>query len=245
MIAEDPARGLTGAKSHPNRRRRDLLELSIGYGLILAVLWTPPPWQRPLYLVAAAFLIATSIRPAESWRGLGLSGRNLLPSSLVVLAALAVSGTSVAVAAHRGVLHAPGSFREFLVRYSGYIAWSFAQQFLLQDFFLLRFRRLLHGRTALAVAAAAGIFAAAHVPSPILTVFTLVWGVIACAVFVRYRNLYPLALAHAILGITVAVCLPGPVTHNMRVGLGYLRYARSHGHHHHRRVSDQTVSTSV
>jgi hypothetical protein len=31
-------------------------------------------------------------------------------------------------------------------------------------------------------------------------------------------------LAHAILGITVAITIPGPADHNMRVGLGYLRY---------------------
>jgi hypothetical protein len=31
-------------------------------------------------------------------------------------------------------------------------------------------------------------------------------------------------IAHAILGITVAITVPGPVDHNMRVGLGYLTY---------------------
>ena len=227
------------------RRRRDLLELSVGYGLILLVLWTPPPWQRRLYLVAAAFLIAASIRPGEGWHGLGFSTRNLLPSSLVTLIALLVGGVSVAFAAHRGMLHAPATLRELFARFAGYILWSFAQQFLLQDFFLLRFRRLLPGRTVLAVAAAAGIFAAAHLPNPILTPFTLIWGLIACAAFVRYRNLFPLSVAHAVLGITVAVCLPGPVTHNMRVGLGYLRYGQRHGHHPHRKVNDQTVSTRV
>ena len=232
-------------RAGPGRRRRDLLELSVGYGLILLVLWTPPPWQRRLYLVAAAFLIAASIRPGEGWRGLGFSARNLLPSSLFALAALAVAGVSVAFAAHRGVLHAPMTLGNFFRRYAGYMLWSFAQQFLLQDFFLLRFCRLLPGRTALAVVAAAGIFAAAHLPSPILVLFTLIWGLIACAAFVRYRNLYPLSVAHAILGISVAICLPGPVTHNMRVGLGYLRYGHRYGHHLHRRMSDQTVSTRV
>ena len=232
-------------ETEPSRRRRDLLELSIGYGLILLVLWTPPPWQRRLYLVAAAFLIGASVRPGEGWRGLGLSTRNLLPSSLVPLIAVAVAGVSVAFSAHRGALHAPTTVGDFFHRFAGYIIWSFAQQFLLQDFFLLRFRRLLPGRTALAVGAAAGIFAAAHLPSPILTIFTLIWGLIASATFVRNRNLYPLAVAHAILGISVAVCLPGPVTHNMRVGLGYLRYRHHHGHHPQRSVSDQTVSTRV
>jgi hypothetical protein len=49
-------------------------------------------------------------------------------------------------------------------------------------------------------------------------------------VFLRYRNLYPLALAHAILGITVAITIPGPMMHNMRVGLGYLKYHEAHKH---------------
>jgi hypothetical protein len=52
----------------------------------------------------------------------------------------------------------------------------------------------------------------------------LVWGLAACLLFLCYRNLYPLALAHAIFGITIAITVPGPVDHNMRVGLGYLKY---------------------
>ncbi|MGI4827825.1 MAG: hypothetical protein ACRYFU_06500 [Janthinobacterium lividum] len=141
------------------RRRRDLWELSIGYGLILVGLWTAPPWQRRLYLVAAAFLIVSSVRPGENWRGLGFSSRNLLRSSSLVLFSLAVSGLSIAYAAHRETLHAPASVANFVRRFWGYAIWSFAQQFLLQNFFLLRFRRLLPRHSGWAVAAAAGIFA--------------------------------------------------------------------------------------
>ena len=42
-------------------------------------------------------------------------------------------------------------------------------------------------------------------------------------------------IAHAILGITVAITIPGPVVHNMRVGLGYVTYSlhmQAHGMHH-------------
>lgn len=208
--------------------RRDLVELCVGYALILVVLWTPMPWQRPLFWMAAVFLLATSIQPGENWRGLGFSTENLLRSSFIAVAALAAAALATVAARHAGTFHAPHTVRAFLHRYAGYTIWSFAQQFLLQSFFLLRFRRLLPGRTPLAVLLAAAIFAAAHIPSPILTVFTLLWGLIACAIFVRFRNLYPLSVAHAILGITVAICLPGPVTHNMRVGLGYLTYRPTH-----------------
>jgi hypothetical protein len=58
----------------------------------------------------------------------------------------------------------------------------------------------------------------------------LVWGFAACLLFLNYRNLYPLALAHAIFGIAVAVTLPRPVIRNMLVGLGYLTYPAHHDH---------------
>jgi membrane protease YdiL (CAAX protease family) len=101
------------------------------------------------------------------------------------------------------------------------------QQFLLQCFFLSRLRRLLPGARC-AAAVAAVIFAFAHLPSPILVSVTLLWGFAACLLFLRYCNLYTLAIAHAILGITIAITVPGPVTHNMRVGLGYLTYGHAH-----------------
>ena len=215
----------------------------MGYGLILTDLWTPPPWQRPLYVIAAAFLLASSVRPGETASGLGLSPRNLLRASWPILPVLALACVAATLAHHYGTLHAPPTARDFLHRFWGYALWSFAQQFLLQDFFLLRFRRLLPHRPTLAILASAGIFAVAHLPNPILTVFTLIWGLAACALFQRNRNLYPIAAAHAILGISVAVCLPAAATHNMRVGLGYLRF---HPHHlHHRNSNDHTVSTRV
>jgi hypothetical protein len=103
------------------------------------------------------------------------------------------------------------------------------------------------------VLVAAGIFSAAHLPNPILTVVTFVWGGIACAVFLRYHNLYPLGLAHALVGITIAISVPGPVIRNMRVGLGYLTYTQSRAHHRERpsgllrgpqrNQADHTVST--
>ena len=63
-----------------------------------------------------------------------------------------------------------------------------------------------------------------HLPNPLLTVVTLICGLASCLFFVRYRNLWPLAIAHAILGVSIAITIPGSMHHNMRVGLGYLTY---------------------
>jgi hypothetical protein len=126
-------------------------------------------------------------------------------------------------------LHVPSTLLAFINTYWAYALWAAVQQFLLQCFFLSRLLRLLPGPKAAAFAAAS-IFAIAHLPSPILTSVTFLWGLAACLVFLRYRNLYPLAIAHAILGISIAITVPGPVDHNMRVGLGYLTYRQHHEH---------------
>jgi len=205
------------------------MELAVGYALILLVLWTPRPWQRLPYFVAAAFIVAASSRAFPGWKAMGLRTENLLRSLWLVPVALLAVGCAVFAAGRLHTLHAPDGPSQLLQRYVGYIVFAFVQQMLLQDFFLLRFLRLV--RPAAAAVCAAAIFSLAHLPNPILTVATFVWGLIACLFFLRYRSLYALAIAHAILGITLAITIPGPVIRNMRVGLGYLTYA-AHPRHH-------------
>jgi membrane protease YdiL (CAAX protease family) len=160
----------------------------------------------------------------------------------IVGTALILAALAVLIAGRLHTLHQPHSPSMFVKRYWGYGIWACMQQFLLQGFFLLRLLRLLPSRTAAAIVATL-LFALAHLPNPILTPLTLIWGFAACLLFLRYQNLYPLAIAHAVFGICLAITIPGSVDHNMRVGLGYLTY-RPHGHHHLSQ-NDQIVSTIV
>lgn len=230
------------AEDSSPRRQRDLFELLVGYGLILLVIWTPNPWQRSLYWVAAAFILVVSWRSFPGWPAMGLRRTNLLRSLWIVGLGLLGATAAIAIAYRMGTLRPWHGPIELVQRFWGYAIWALLQQFLLQVFFLQRFLRLLQSK-ALAVMLAAGIFSLAHLPSPILTVTTLVFGVAAGALFLRYRNLLPLAITHAILGICIAICLPGPVTHNMRVGLGYLEYRPNQGHHH--RIRPAVFSTEA
>jgi hypothetical protein len=207
-------------------RRRDLAELIVGYGLILLVLWAPRPWQKLSWWIAAIAIAVMISRSFGGLKAMGLSGENFFRSLWVVGLALLGTAAAVAFAYTRHTLQLPGSPVLFFKSYAGYAIWAFGQQFLLQCFFLSRFLRLLpNQRRGAAVAAA--VFAAAHLPNPILVLVTLFWGFGACLVFLRYRNLYTLAMAHAILGITIGITVPGPVDHNMRVGLGYLTYTHT------------------
>ena len=209
------------------RRVRPLLELAVGYALILATIWTPRPYQRWIYAVAVAWIVLTSIPAFPGWAAAGVRRGGFLDSLWVVFAAAVISASAILVAIHLGTIRHPISTRTWVMTFGGYTVWSFVQQFLLQGYFLFRLLRLLPRREWAALAAAI-MFSLAHLPNPILTPVTLIWGACACFVFLRCRNVFPLAAAHALLGITVAITIPGPMVRNMRVGLGYLRYHAPH-----------------
>lgn len=202
---------------------RGAIEIAVVYGLILAVEWTPRPQQRVLWLAAVAGVTLIVWRSFDGWRAMGFRAANFRRSLWIAGAALALAATAIAIAAGMHTLRTPPGPLAFLATYCAYAIWAGVQQFLLQDVFLLRFLRLIP-RPGLAALAASTLFALAHLPNPVLTPITFAWGLAACLVFLCYRNIFPLMIAHAILGITVAMTIPGPVDHNMRVGLGYLRY---------------------
>jgi hypothetical protein len=242
MAVDASAIAATGSSVAAASRRRDLIQLSVGYTLILLVIWTPSHWQKPLYLAAILCVVLSTSLSFDGWRPMGLRVSNPFRPLWIIAASLILAAIAIAIAARLHTLRQFEGPRAFLQRYWGYAIWAFLQQFLLQDFFLLRLLRLLPTRTT-AVVVAASLFALAHLPNPVLTPITLVWGLVACLHFLRYRNVYPLAISHAILGISLAITIPGPIDHNMRVGLGYLTY-RPH-HVHHRSHSDHIVSTEA
>ncbi len=223
-------------------KRRDLIELAVAFGLILIVIWTPRPWQGYFWVITAATVLSLIAASFDGFHALGLRTRNLVQSLWVVGAALLCAGCAVLAAARLHTLHGPTQLRPLVQSYWPYVLSSMLQQLLLQGFFLARLTRLIP-RPHYAVLAAAALFAVAHLPNPILTVLTMVWGSLACYLFMQYRNLYTLAVAHAILGITISLAIPGPMIRNMRVGLGYLLYTHHAKPPVHRNHSDQIAST--
>jgi len=212
------------------RPSRDAFEFWVAYALIAMAIWAPPIFQQILALAALGWVIWSTVRSFDGWRAMGFRVFAFWRSTWVLPVALSLCAAAISVAAHMGTLHAPATVLQFTQRYGGYAIWSFLQEFLLLNFFLLRLLRIIPGKHAAALAAAS-LFALVHLPNPVLTPLTVIWGYASCLIFLRYRNLYIPALAHAILGITIAITVPGAIDHNMRVGLGYLTY-HEHQHHH-------------
>jgi membrane protease YdiL (CAAX protease family) len=199
---------------------RSLVELSLGFAFIMLVLWLPTREQLivgPLAMLAPLAMVLWR-RPGLDQLGLGWP--EFLSSLWILPAAVGLAIVSVVLARSAGTLH--GLYKADVVHVGGYVLWTIYQQFLLQDYFMPRLTRVLSSDTAIAIAAL--LFAVAHLPNLPLTIATLVWGGVSCALFRRYRSLYVLGLAQGLLGLCFALCIPDALHHHMRVGLGYWRW---------------------
>lgn len=187
----------------------------------MAVLWLPNREQLmfgPIALFAPLALVLLSQRPTLNQ--LGLSWRGFTSALWILPAAVVTAFAGMLLARACGTFH--DLYKPDFSHVAGYVVWTIYQQFLLQDYFMPRLTRLLS--TDAAIAFAAVLFAMAHLPNVALTVATLVWGAISCALFRRYRSLYVLGIAQGLLGLCFAVCVPDVYVHHMRVGLGYWHY---------------------
>jgi Type II CAAX prenyl endopeptidase Rce1-like len=224
-------------------KKRDAAELAIGYVLVLLAEWIPSPAsQRFLFWFTLAWVIVTTTLARPNARTLGLRPSNAR-SVWIVPAIVLLGAVSIWMASQLHTLH-DFSIGTLMGRVRGYLAWSLLQQFMLQDYFLLRLLRLMPGKAAAAVSAAAILFASVHIPNPVLMLGTLLWGMAACILFLRYRDLYSLGVAHCLLGICIAVTVPAHIHHGMRVGLGYRQY-RPRVERTHLSQMDQMVSTEA
>jgi membrane protease YdiL (CAAX protease family) len=202
--------------------------LIVVYGLIECALWSRPLALRNWWALAAVVAIvlfivldvALSGRPALRRLGLGLP--TTLGAALILVVSALAAIFLVAMARWAGGDVPVNGIWPGISQWWAYGLWALLQEFILQSFFFTRCEDLFGG--AAAVWAAATLFAAAHLPNPLLTTLTFVAALFFCEMFRRYRSIYPIAVAHALLGLTVAFTMPDSLLHHMRVGIGYLRY---------------------
>lgn len=202
------------------RKRASLLVMAIGYGLILANIWTEKALQRELFFIAVAYFIVVA---AIASRNKGLRLPRIKLSLLLVSLGMLVAGLLLLTGAALGTLHGLFGKPKPLLHASGYLLWTVIQQYLQQEFFFVRIERFTrHGITASLIAAT--LFGLAHLPNPVLTPVTLIGGFLLSELFRRYRTFVPLGIAQGLVGLALAVTVPDQAMHHMRVGLGYLHY---------------------
>jgi membrane protease YdiL (CAAX protease family) len=199
-------------------------------------IWAPTPHTRNRWAAISAITIlvfvlinvlinvqidSLSYQPSLERLGLGLPG--MFGATVVLGVGLAtVVFMVILVYWAGGQIPANPTWFPNLESAWGYVIWAGLQEFILQSFFFNCFEELYGSSAAVWIAPA--LFAAVHLPNPILTTATLIGALFFCEMFRRYRSIYPLAIVHAMLGLTIAIITPDSLVHHMRVGIGYLRY---------------------
>jgi len=204
------------------RRYFTWFQLILAYVFMERALWSSRlAYQNKWVFITAITVVAFVVVDRPSIQRLGLG----LPSGFGAGLILVVSFTTAvilvfAVRGAGGQIPANPTWPSLHLAWQ-YVVWALVQEFMLQSFFFTRCEELF-GSSA-AVWTTATLFAAAHLPSPVLTTLTLMGGLFFCEMFRRYRSIYPIGVVHAVLGLTLAMTMPDSLLHHMRVGIGYLR----------------------
>ena len=209
--------------SQKAERRALWRQVLLVYGSLEAALWTAGVVQGLFIGLTVALTIVWTFSERRPWPDLGLNPASIRRDWWIAPAGAAVAALILLAAWWWHTLRPPAGSLAVYVSVALSLIWAFAQQFLAQSFFFLHFECLLRsGRRA--VIATALLFSSAHIPNPVLVPVTLVGGLLLSEVFRRNRTLYLLAVAHALVALCLAISIPETVLHDMRVGLGYLRY---------------------
>jgi membrane protease YdiL (CAAX protease family) len=201
-----------------------LLELALFLALVFSFIWG---WahsfdrSRQLVLVLGLGMTLTAhLRHRERPSDLGLRLDNLGPAlrdaAVPMVPLVLVLGLRGWWLGHwRAEALSPERFAELL-------AWGFFQQYLLQGYIHRRLMAVIPSGAWRAVAVGL-IFAALHIPNPVLVPATFAAGWVFALLFWRHPNLFVLALCHAVGSTAVAFAFDPDVLHRMRVGPGYFR----------------------
>lgn len=193
------------------------LEAGTVFLLLLSYIWYFQARIHWSWMILLAVVLLSHALRRESPAELGLRREGFVDCARrFALPVLVVAGAGVVVGFAFDTVRHVEAWRVAVVLTS-YCFWALFQQYLLNGYFANRLQASFDTRYQYLVAPMAGaMFAAAHVPNPLLMVVTLIGGTVAAAAYQRHRNLFFLALAHALIGTMLWLVVPDNVSHHLR-----------------------------
>lgn len=188
------------------------------FALILLYIW----WLRfryPYSWIPILFLILVShaarreglVRLGFHWAGTAHAFVEL--SAPLAFVGLAVLATGFLCRTIRNV-----SWEGAFFSLAMYFGWGLFQQYLLNAYFVNRIAAWLPDRVGAVPALAAALFALAHLPNWFLMLVTFAGGYVCARIYLKYRNLYFLGVAHGIVGFLIYLAAPDTISHHLYVG---------------------------
>ena len=192
-----------------------LFEALTVFAMILVYIWRVRFSHPFSWIVIFLLIVASHVFRKESPAWLGFGAKNL-GSSLAALTpfvgVLALALLSLGLV-FRTIRHiTPESGYASLLMYCG---WGLFQQYILNGYFVNRFKEVSPARAPLL---AALFFSAAHTPNWFLMLVTLAAGYLCAKVYLRFGNLYFLGLAHGVIGFLIYLVVPDTISHHLYVG---------------------------
>jgi hypothetical protein len=196
--------------------------LGVFFSVMLYIWWVrlAHPW---VLLTVLGFIGATHFIHGEGARRLGFGWRNFRGALAPVLPWVALAAVTLAALGHTFGTVRTVTLRQAATSILAYTVWGLFQQYLLNGYFVNRLAEFAGEKRRHAVAlSAAALFSLAHLPNWFLMLVTLAGGYAAAQVYLRYRSLYVLALAHGILGFFLFLVVPDSIAAHFLVGPRYV-----------------------
>jgi len=203
-----------------NRRQKLITaETAAGFALIMLYIWrlrfsTPRAWVFIL-----GFFILSHMLRGERTAALGLRWDNFRECAQIMAPALLLIALTLIAGGVLLETIRPISPEYGFMCLLAYCPWGIFQQYLLNSYIANRLLTVASARRVPLLAAA--LFSGAHLPNGFLMVVTFAMGYCSTRIFMRYRNVYFLGLAHAVIGTLLFVVIPDSISHHLTVGPGF------------------------
>jgi len=196
-----------------------ILEPIVLFGLILAYIWG----LRYHFPAAWALILALPVL-SHWWRGEGAAGLGFRVRGLadcVRRFAPALGFFSLALVASGLLLDTvrPVPLERAAMAWAIYLPWGLFQQYLLNGFLANRLAEFVGSpRSRLIPLSAAALFSLVHLPNWFLMAVTFTGGYLSVRIYQRYRSLYVLGIAHALIAFTLFLAIPDSVSAHFLIG---------------------------
>jgi len=169
-------------------------------------------------VLALGLMIVSHRERRETLKQIGFRVDNFLPALRLLFLPTVIAVAAILVAGWLRNQHL--NFTPLRPRFILVPLWALFQQYALQGFINRRVQIVL-GAGWKSILIVAVIFSALHLPNPVLTVLTLIGGILWAGVYQRQPNLFALAISHTIASIVLALTLAQNLFLNLRVGFKY------------------------